>query len=47
MDKRGWIISVSAALLLIVTAAVFLLFKLGQQSVCSEKWKDYDDYGWA
>ena len=47
MFKKGWIISGVAALALIVAAAAYLLFRLGQQSICNEKWKDYDDYGWA
>ena len=44
---KGWIISGVAALAIIVAAAAYLLFRLGQQSIRSEKWKDYDDYGWA
>jgi hypothetical protein len=43
MNKRGWIISGATALVLIVSAAAYLLFKLGQQSI----WSDYDDYGWS
>ncbi|MCL2638601.1 MAG: hypothetical protein FWD48_09560 [Oscillospiraceae bacterium] len=47
MNKRGWIISGSAVLMLLLAAAAILLFKLGQQSIYNEKWSDYDDYGWA
>ncbi|MCL2077136.1 MAG: hypothetical protein FWH08_01865 [Oscillospiraceae bacterium] len=47
MFKKHWVISGGAALLLVVAAAAFLLYKLGQQSVYSEKWQDYDDYGWS
>lgn len=40
-------VPIISAVIVIVTAAAFILFKLGQQSICDEKWKDYDDYGWS
>lgn len=46
-QKRNMIITTVTALILIVGAAAYLLFKLGQQSIYNEKWKDYDDYGWS
>lgn len=46
-QKRNMIITTVAALVFIVSAAAYLLFKLGQQSIYNEKWKDYDDYGWS
>lgn len=50
MDKKentGFIVTVATAVILIAAAAAFIMFKLGQQSVQREKWKDYDDYGWS
>jgi hypothetical protein len=47
MQKKGWIISGSMVLMLLLAAAAILLFKLGQQGAYNEKWADYDDYGWA
>ena len=47
MFKPGWIITAASILVLIVAGAMFLLFKLGQQNIYSEKWGDYDDYGWS
>ncbi|MCL2633040.1 MAG: hypothetical protein FWD34_00840 [Oscillospiraceae bacterium] len=44
---KKWLIPVSSAILVIIAAAVFLLFKIGQQSANLQKWKDYDDYGWS
>ncbi len=46
-DKSKWVLTAGAALVLIVTAAAYLLFKLGQQTGYNEKWKDYDDCGWS
>lgn len=45
--RTSIIIPAIAAVLAIITAAAFLLYKIGQQSANAEKWKDYDDYGWS
>jgi hypothetical protein len=47
MNRKGWIMTGGAVLLLLLAAAGILLFKFGQQSIYNEKWSDYDDYGWA
>jgi uncharacterized membrane protein YsdA (DUF1294 family) len=48
MNKRArWLIPTVAAALTIITAAVFLLYKLAQASANQKKWEDYDDYGWS
>lgn len=47
-EKRGNLaIAIISAIAIILTAAGFLFFKLGQKSIVDEKWKDYDDYGWS
>ncbi|MDR0196933.1 MAG: hypothetical protein LBI36_01755 [Oscillospiraceae bacterium] len=45
--KKNWLFPAIAAVLTIIAAAAYLLFKIGQESANHEKWKDYDDYGWA
>lgn len=45
--KTNMTIPIISAALIIVVAAAYMLFKLGQKSICDEKWKDYDDYGWS
>jgi len=45
--KRTWLIPAIASVVAIISAAAFLLYKIGQQSANQEKWKDYDDYGWS
>ncbi|MCL2086109.1 MAG: hypothetical protein FWH05_00760 [Oscillospiraceae bacterium] len=40
------VFSIICAFVCIVAAAAFLVYRLGQ--TCNrEKWKDYDDCGWA
>ena len=46
-NNTNWMIPAIAAVVAIISAAVFLLFKIGEQSANQEKWKDYDDYGWS
>lgn len=44
--QKNWLVPVVGALILIVAAAAYVLFKMGQN--CTEdKWKDYDDCGWS
>ncbi|MCL2036837.1 MAG: hypothetical protein FWG83_05580 [Oscillospiraceae bacterium] len=45
--KNGWVIPAVAAIVAIITAAAYLLYKLGQLNASREKWGDYDDYGWS
>jgi uncharacterized membrane protein YsdA (DUF1294 family) len=45
--KTNLLIPAIAAVVAIITAAVFLLYKIGQHSANREKWEDYDDYGWS
>lgn len=40
------LIPVFAAVALIITAAVYIVFKLTQQTT-AKKWADYDDCGWS
>ena len=47
MRKKNWLIPAVAATVAIISAAAFLLFKIGQQSMNRKKWSDYDDYGWS
>ncbi len=43
-----WVVPVVSALILIVAAAAYILFKMGQECGAAEdKWKDYDDCGWS
>ena len=44
------LIPVFAAVALIITAAVYIVFKLTQQTTSKkwvEKWSDYDECGWS
>ena len=48
MNKnKQWLIPIFASVVAIITAAAFLLYKIGQHTANQEKWKDYDDYGWS
>ena len=40
------LIPVFAAVALIITASVYIVFKLTQQTT-AKKWADYDDCGWS
>lgn len=40
------LIPVFAAVAIIITAAVYIVFKLTQQTA-SRKWEDYDECGWS
>lgn len=40
------LIPVFAAVALIITASVYIVFKLTQQTT-AKKWADYEDCGWA
>ncbi len=40
-------VAILSAVAIIIAAAGFLFFKLGQKSIVDEKWKDYDDCGWS
>ncbi|MGN0657919.1 MAG: hypothetical protein ACI4KR_14115 [Ruminiclostridium sp.] len=42
----GFLIPIFAAIALIITCAVYIVYKLAQQQG-SEKWADYDDCGWS
>lgn len=44
--KNAWAIPIFSALLLIVTAAAYIVYKIGEHQA-NEKWKDYDDCGWS
>lgn len=44
--KTNWSVPVVSALLVIVCAAAYVLFKMGQ-GCAEDKWKDYDDCGWS
>ena len=46
-NNSNWLIPAIASIVAIISAAAFLLFKMGQQYANLEKWKDYDDYGWS
>jgi uncharacterized membrane protein YsdA (DUF1294 family) len=43
----NWLIPTIAAIIAIISAAAFLLYKVGQHSANAEKWSDYDDFGWS
>jgi hypothetical protein len=45
--KNNWLIPVISSLVAIISAAAYLLYKLGQLNANQEKWKDYDDFGWS
>ncbi|MDR0222071.1 MAG: hypothetical protein LBI38_00835 [Oscillospiraceae bacterium] len=45
--KKNWLVPAAAAILAVIAAAAYLMFKIGQVSANYEKWKDYDDYGWS
>lgn len=44
--KNAWIIPIFSALLFIVAAAAYIVYKIGEHQA-NEKWKDYDDCGWS
>ena len=46
-ERKNWFVPVIVATVAIISAAVFLLFKIAQQSANQKKWQDYDDYGWS
>ena len=45
-SAASMLIPVFAAVALIITAAVYIVFKLTQQTA-SRKWEEYDDCGWS
>ncbi len=45
-SAASMLIPVFAAVALIITAAVYIVFKLTQQTA-SRKWEDYDECGWS
>lgn len=47
MNTKNLMLPIIAAIVVIVSAAAYIIFKLGQQSIYNEKWQDYDDYGWS
>jgi hypothetical protein len=48
MNHRAkWLVPTISAAVVVVAAAVFLLYKLAQASANQKKWEDYDDYGWS
>ncbi|MCL1831833.1 MAG: hypothetical protein FWG45_02845 [Oscillospiraceae bacterium] len=47
MKKAKWLIPAISATVIVITAAVYLLYKLAQASTYRKKWEDYDDYGWS
>lgn len=42
----GFLIPIFAAVALIITCAVYIVYKLAQTQA-AEKWADYDDCGWS
>ncbi len=42
----GVVIPVFAAVALIISCAIYIVYKLGQQEA-AEKWADYDECGWS
>ncbi len=44
--SASMLIPIFAAVGLIITAAVYIVFKLTQQTA-SKKWADYDECGWS
>jgi uncharacterized membrane protein YsdA (DUF1294 family) len=46
-QKKNLLIPAIASIIAIITAAAFLLYKIGQHSANAEKWSDYDDFGWS
>ncbi len=44
--KGAWAIPIFSALVLIVGAAAYIVYKIGEYQA-NEKWKDYDDCGWS
>ena len=44
--SASMLIPVFGAVALIITAAVYIVFKLTQQTAYS-RWEDYDDCGWS
>ena len=45
--KANLLVPVISAVVAIIVAAVYLLYKIGQSSANAEKWADYDDFGWS
>ena len=45
-SAASMLIPVFAAVALIISAAVYIVFKLTQQTAYN-KWSDYDDCGWS
>ena len=45
-ESNAFLIPVFGAVALIITCAVYIIYKLAQQQV-SEKWADYDECGWS
>ncbi|MCL1881325.1 MAG: hypothetical protein FWF76_04020 [Oscillospiraceae bacterium] len=45
--RKNWLIPTVIAAATIITAAVFMLYKIAQASANQKKWEDYDDYGWS
>jgi uncharacterized membrane protein YsdA (DUF1294 family) len=45
--KARWLIPAIGAAVVVVAAAVFLLYKLAQASANQKKWEDYDGCGWS
>ncbi|MBQ3841780.1 MAG: hypothetical protein II820_03700 [Ruminiclostridium sp.] len=45
-SSSSMMIPIFAAVALIITAAVYIVFKLTQQTAYN-KWSDYDDCGWS
>jgi len=46
-NKANLLIPAISAVVAIIVAAAFLLYKIGQHSANAEKWADYDDFGWS
>jgi hypothetical protein len=45
--KTNWLVPTIASIVAIISAAAYLLYKIGQHSANAEKWSDYDDFGWS
>ena len=46
MSNAPILIPIFAAVVLIITASVYIVFKLTQQ-MTAKKWAEYDDCGWS
>lgn len=44
--SNAFLIPIFGAVALIITCAVYIIYKLAQQQV-AEKWADYDECGWS